>query len=55
VRTADSERGSVLVPTLIAAVVGAVLAVGASIVIVQTASDSGAAPVTKPLISYDQR
>jgi Tfp pilus assembly protein PilX len=54
VRTADSERGSVLVPTLIAVVVGALLAVGASVVVVQSASDSGAAPVTKPLITYDQ-
>jgi type II secretory pathway component PulJ len=55
VRTADSEQGSVLLPTLIAAVVGAVLAVGASVVLVQTASDSGAAPVQKPLITYDER
>lgn len=54
-RTVDSERGSVLVPTLIAAVIGAVLAVGASVVVVQSASDSGSAPVTKPLISYDER
>jgi uncharacterized membrane protein len=55
VRTEDREQGSVLIPTLIAAVVGAVLAVGASVVLVQTASDSGAAPVQKPLVSYDER
>ena len=53
--TADREQGSVLVPTLIAAVVGAILAVGASVVVVQTASDSGAQPVTKPLVTYDER
>jgi uncharacterized membrane protein len=53
VRTAD--QGSVLIPTLIAAVLGAVLAVGASVVLVQSASDSGAAPVQKPLVTYDER
>lgn len=54
-RTADREQGSVLLPTLIAAVVGAVLAVGASVVLVQAASDSGAPPVQKPLVTYDER
>lgn len=53
--TVDREQGSVLVSTLIAAVIGAVLGVGASVVVVQAASDSGAAPVTKPLVTYDQR
>jgi len=56
VRTPDrGERGFVLIPTLLAAVIGAVLAVGASVVLVQAASDSNAGPVQKPLITYDQR
>lgn len=55
VRTGRRDQGSVLVPTLLAAVVGGLLAVGASLVVVQSASDSGAAPVEKPLITYDQR
>ena len=54
-RTPDREQGSVLIPTLIASLIGAVLAVGASVVVVQSASDSGAAPVQQPLITYDQR
>lgn len=55
-RTPDrAEQGSILIPTLLATLIGAVLAVGASVVVVQSASDSGAAPVQKPLITYDQR
>jgi Tfp pilus assembly protein PilX len=55
VRTGRDDQGAVLVATLVAAVVGALLAVGASLVVVQSASDSGAAPVDRPLITYDQR
>jgi hypothetical protein len=56
VRTpAGADQGSVLIPTLLACLIGAVLAVGASVVVVQSASDSNAAPVQKPLITYDQR
>jgi len=54
-RTGPRDRGAILVSTVAAAVVGAVLAVGASLVLVSSASDSDAPPVTKPLISYDQR
>ena len=52
---ARADQGSVLIPTLLASLVGAVLAVGASVVLVQAASDTNAAPVQKPLITYDQR
>jgi ethanolamine transporter EutH len=55
VRTLDGEQGSVLMPTLIASLIGAVLAIAAAIVVVQSASDADAAPVQKPLITYDQR
>ena len=54
-RTLDGEQGSVLMPTLIASLIGAVLAIAAAIVVVQSASDADAAPVQKPLITYDQR
>lgn len=55
-RTPDrAERGFVLIPTLLATVAGAVLAVGASVVLVQAASDTDVAPVQRPLITYDQR
>ena len=50
-----AEQGSVLIPTLLASLIGAVLAVGASVVVVQSASDTGAPPVQKPLITYDSR
>ncbi len=52
---ARADQGSVLIPTLLAVVVGAVLAVGASVAVVQSASDTDAAPVQQPLITYDQR
>jgi uncharacterized membrane protein YccC len=55
VRTLDGEQGSVLMPTLIASLIGAVLAIAAAVVVVQSASDADAAPVQKPLITYDQR
>jgi hypothetical protein len=56
VRTPDrADQGSVLIPALLASLIGAVLAVGASVVVVQSASDTNAAPVQKPLITYDQR
>jgi hypothetical protein len=56
VRTPDrADQGSVLVPTLLASLIGALLAIGASVVVVQAASDTDAAPVQKPLITYDQR
>ncbi|HYT10301.1 MAG TPA: hypothetical protein VEL73_06530 [Mycobacteriales bacterium] len=53
--TARAEQGSVLLPTLIASLVGAVLAIAASVVLVQAASESSAVPIQKPLITYDQR
>jgi hypothetical protein len=49
------EQGSVLIPTLLASLLGALLAVSASVVLVQAASDTDAAPVQKPLVSYDQQ
>jgi hypothetical protein len=49
------DQGAILIPTLVAAVVGGLLAVGASLVVVSSASDSGAAPVDKPLVTYDQK
>jgi len=56
VRTPDgADEGSVLIPTLLASLIGAVLAIGASVVVVQSASDTDAAPVQKPLVTYDQR
>lgn len=50
-----ADRGAVLVSALIATVVGGLLAVGASLVVVSSASDAGAPPVDKPLVSYDQK
>jgi len=50
-----AEQGSILIAALIASLLGAVLAVGASVVLVQSASDADAPPVQKPLISYDER
>lgn len=55
-RTSDrAEQGSILIPTLLATLIGAVLAVGTSVVVVQSAADTNAPPVQKPLITYDQR
>jgi hypothetical protein len=54
-RTGGKDRGAILISTVVAAVVGGLLAVGASLVLVSSASDSGAPPVDKPLITYDQR
>ena len=50
-----AEQGFVLIPILLATLIGALLAVGASVVLVQAASDNDAAPVQRPLITYDQR
>ena len=49
------ERGAILISTVVAAAIGGLLAVGASLVLVSSASDSNAPPVNKPLITYDQR
>jgi hypothetical protein len=54
-RTGSKDRGAILISTVVAAVIGGLLAVGASLVLVSSASDSGAPPVDKPLITYDQR
>jgi len=50
-----TDRGSVLIPTLIASLLGAVLAVGGAVVVVRTQSDTNVAPLQQPLITYDQR
>jgi hypothetical protein len=49
------DRGSVLIPTLIASLIGALLAVSASVALVRSQSDADAPPVQKPLVTYDQR
>jgi hypothetical protein len=54
-RTGGKDRGAILIAAVVAAVVGGLLAVGASLVLVSSASDTGAPPVDKPLITYDQR
>jgi hypothetical protein len=54
-RTDGKDRGAILIAAVVAAVVGGLLAVGASLVLVSSASDTGAPPVDKPLITYDQR
>jgi hypothetical protein len=54
-RTSPRERGAILISTVVAAAIGGLLAVGASLVLVSSASDSDAPPVDKPLITYDQR
>jgi hypothetical protein len=54
-RTGPKDRGAILISTVVAAVIGGLLAVGASLVMVSSASDSDAPPVDKPLITYDQR
>jgi hypothetical protein len=54
-RTGPKDRGAILISTVVAAAVGGLLAVGASLVLVSSASDSNAPPVNRPLITYDQR
>ncbi len=54
-RTGPRDRGAILISTVVAAVVGGLLALGASLVLVSSASDTNAPPVTKPLITYDQK
>jgi hypothetical protein len=54
-RTGPKDRGAILISTVVAAAVGGLLAVGASLVLVSSASDSDAPPVNRPLITYDQR
>jgi hypothetical protein len=49
------DAGSVVIPTLIASLLGALLAVGGSIALVKAQSNQTVAPVTKPLVTYDQR
>ena len=53
--TGASDRGQILISTLVAAVVGGLLALGASLVLVSSASNTNAPPVNKPLITYDQK
>ena len=54
-RTGASDRGQILISTLVAAVVGGLLALGASLVLVSSASNTNAPPANKPLITYDQK
>jgi len=54
-RTGARDRGQILISTLVATVVGALLALGASLVLVSSASNTNAPPVNKPLITYDQK
>ena len=54
-RTGASDRGQILISTLVAAVVGGLLALGASLVLVSSASNTNAPPVNKPMITYDQK
>jgi hypothetical protein len=54
-RTGAGDRGQILISTVVAAVVGGLLALGASLVLVSSSSNTNAPPVNKPLISYDQR
>jgi hypothetical protein len=53
--TGPRDRGAILISTVVAAVVGGLLALGASLVLVSSASDTNAPPVSKPLITYDQK
>jgi hypothetical protein len=53
--TGARDRGQILISTLVATVVGGLLALGASLVLISSASDSNAPPVNKPLITYDQK
>jgi hypothetical protein len=54
-RTGAQDRGAILISTVVAAVVGGLLALGASLVLVSSASNSNPPPVNKPLITYDQK
>jgi Tfp pilus assembly protein PilX len=54
-RTGARDRGQILISTLVAAVVGGLLALGASLVLVSSASNTNVPPVNKPLITYDQK
>jgi hypothetical protein len=54
-RTGARDRGAILISTVVAAVVGGLLALGASLVLVSSASNSNPPPVNKPLITYDQK
>jgi hypothetical protein len=54
-RTSPKDRGAILISAVVAAVIGGLLAIGASLVLVSSASDSDAPPVNRPLITYDQR
>jgi hypothetical protein len=54
-RTGPRDRGAILISTVVAAVVGGLLAFGASLVLVSSASDTNAPPVNQPLITYDQK
>jgi hypothetical protein len=54
-RTGPRDRGAILISTVVAAVVGGLLALGASLVLVSSASDSNVPPVNQPLITYDQK
>lgn len=49
------DKGAVIISTLIASLLGAVLAVGGSIALVKSQSDADVQPVKKPLVTYDQR
>jgi hypothetical protein len=53
--TGAGDRGQILISTLVAAVVGGLLALGASLVLVSSASNTDVPPVSKPLITYDQK
>jgi hypothetical protein len=54
-RTGAGDRGQILISTLVAAVVGGLLALGASLVLVSSADNTNVPPVNKPLITYDQK
>ena len=54
-RTGPRDRGAILISAVVAAVVGGLLALGASLVLVSTASNTNAPPVNQPLITYDQK
>src|SRR6266536_1665368 len=50
------DRGAVIVPILVASLLGAGLAVGGAVALVKSQqSTTSIAPVNKPLVSYDQR
>jgi hypothetical protein len=54
-RTGPRDRGAILISTVVAAVVGGLLAVAASLVLVSSADNTDVPPVDKPLITYDQK